>query len=512
MSTDLPPLVAALSRPEVYGAGVEHVERVATHISWVFLTGKYAYKIKKPVKLPFLDFSTLERRRHFCETELELNRRLAPELYLEVVPIGGTPEAPVLGAEPAIEYAVKMREFPADARLDRLLAADGVDRDLVLAFAEHLARFHDELPPATEPANAPERALAAALENFTELEALAADDARLLERLRSLHAWTERTGRALSGVLAQRFADGRHREGHGDLHLENLIALNGEVVAFDALEFDPDLRRVDVVSEAAFPAMDLLAHGRADLGFWFMNRYFEIGGDYGGLEVLRFYLVYRALVRSKVRAIKAAQSDDAPAGTPYLDLALELAAKRRPLLVLTHGLSGSGKTHVSTELVGRLPALRARSDLERKRLGGFGERDASGSPVGGGLYDAATTADTYGRLADAAAIALRHGFDFIADATFLRAAERERFRALAGRLGSRFAMLDCTATEAVLRERVAARHARGSDASEADLRVLEHQLATAEAFTAAERGAVLSIDTAAPIDYEALAATLRDRR
>ncbi len=503
-----PPLIAALRRPETWGAGVRAVELVETHISWVFLTGEHAYKIKKPVRLPFLDFSTLERRRHFCEQELELNRRLAPELYLAVVPIGGTPERPEIEAAPAIEYAVKMREFPSAARLDRRLAAGAVSCEALEAFAERLSAFHAELPPLAEPADAPQRVVAAALENFDELETFAEGNREALARLRQLREWTERASRSLADVLAERFAAGRHREGHGDLHLENLVELDGTIVAFDALEFDPLLRSGDVASEAAFPAMDLLAHGREDLGYRFMNRYLEHGGDYDALRVLRFYLVYRALVRAKVRAIKARQAGEEPERTPYVDLAERLVAPRRPLLVVTHGLSGSGKTHVSTELVGRLPALRARSDLERKRLAGLAGTARSGSPVGGGLYDASANERTYGRLAEIAATALRHGFDFIADAAFLRAGDRARFRDVATAAGARFAILECAASEGVLCERVAARHARGTDASEADLRVLERQLATVEPLDAAERAVTVTADTSSALDYAALAAAL----
>ena len=482
---------------------------VETHISWVFLTGELAYKVKKPVKLPFVDFSTLERRREFCEEELRLNRRLAAELYLEVVPIGGEPAAPRIGRRPAFEYAVKMRQFPDDARLDRRLAAGAVPAAALLAFAERLAKFHRALPPLRTGADSAPATVRTVEANFAELGEYLRGEAR--EQLEALRQWTSRECGRVAAALERRAAAGAHRECHGDLHLENLLLMNERIVAFDALEFDPKLREIDVMSETAFLTMDLLAHRRADLAYPFLTRYLEAGGDYDGLEVLRFYLVHRALVRAKVRAIKAAQQAaeagrDTPA--PYLELAAELAAPRRPLLLLTHGLSGSGKTHVTAQLLGRLPGLRVRSDLERKRLLGVPTGARTGSGIDTGAYDRESTDRTYARLVGVADAALAHDFDAIVDAAFLRRAERAAFRELADRRAARFAILDCVAPEAELRRRIAARDATGRDASEATAAVLDHQLATREPLDAAERAAALHVDTTAPLDAAALAARL----
>jgi predicted kinase len=331
------------------------------------------------------------------------------------------------------------------------------------------------------------------------------------ERVAAFRAWTERETATVSADLEERAAGGAHRECHGDLHLENLLVTDGRIVAFDALEFDAKLREIDVVSESSFTAMDLLAHGRADLAYAFLNRYFEVNGDYAGLRVLRYYLVYRALVRAKVRAIKAAQSAADGGRDPsdaYLDLAAELCAPRRPLLVITHGLSGSGKTHITGELLGRVPALRVRSDLERKRLLGLDASAKTESGVGSGAYDPKITERTYARLARVADDALAHSLDMIVDATFLRAEERAEFRALAARRGARFAILDCAAPEAVLRERIAARAAAGRDASEATTTVLDHQLASRDALSSEELEATVRADTAGEIDFAALARAL----
>jgi uncharacterized protein len=425
-------LVAALASPDCYDHDVAEVRVVETHISWVFLTGKHAYKVKKPVKLPFVDFSTLERRHALCEEEIRLNRRLAPELYLGVVPIGGTAAAPRIGRRPAFEYAIKMRQFPDDARLDRRLEAHALPTSALLDFAAALADFHHGLPPIDAPYDSATATLRTIAANFAELAPALQDADRA--RLAAVQTWTERASRAVGPVLARRAAAGAHRECHGDLHLENLLLTGDRIVAFDALEFDPKLREIDVASEAAFLVMDLLAQRRADLAYGFLNRYLEAGGDYHGLVVLRLYLVHRALVRAKVRALKAAQKA-AEAGRdalePYLELAARLVEPRRPLLAITHGLSGSGKTHVTDALIGRLPAVRVRSDIERKRLHGLGGEARTRSAVGGGVYAARATELTYARLADAAAAAVAGGFDVIADATFLHRAERAELGQLA---------------------------------------------------------------------------------
>ncbi len=497
----------ALLDPRCYGRGVTRVRLVETHVSWVFLTGRYAYKIKKPVKLPFVDFSTLALRRHYCREELRINRRLAPDLYLAVVPIGGTRHSPRIGRTPAFEYAVKMREFPAEARLDRKIAADAVSRAALADFGAQLARFHGGLRPVRDVAAS--GVGPAALRNVGELADYVARDRR--QDLAQLRHWTERQCKRLAGIFADRVAQGRHRECHGDLHLQNLLWRDGAVMAFDALEFDRALRDIDVVSEAAFPTMDLRAHGRPDLAYEFLNRYLEVTGDYDGVEVVRFYLVHRALVRAKVAAIKRAQGGaDEHDRDNYLATALELAAPTRPRLIVTHGLSASGKTSVTDELVSRLPALRARSDVERKRLHGLAASARTGSALGAGLYAAEPTSRTYAALADIADRLLRNGETALIDATFLQRRERLEFRQIAAANAARFVILECAASPAELRRRVAARERARRDASEANLAVLEHQLRTRDPLDRAERRATIRVDTERPIRYANLAARLRN--
>ncbi len=325
-----------------------------------------------------------------------------------------------------------------------------------------------------------------------------------------MRAWTERQCASLAPLFARRAAAGAHRECHGDLHLQNLLWRDGKIVAFDALEFDRKLRDVDVVSETAFLAMDLRAHGRTDLAYEVLNRYLEVGGDYGGVDVLPFYLVYRALVRAKVAAIKRAQSAaDGHDAERYLATALELCAPKKPVLVITRGLSGSGKTSVTDELVGRLPAIRARSDLERKRLHGLAASARTGSALGAGLYADAASRRTYAALAEIADLLLRNGQNAIIDATFLRRSERLEFLQVAAANAARFVILDCTASPAELRRRVLKRARQGHDASEADLAVLEHQFASEEPLDRAERRHAVTVDTERGFRYADLAARLR---
>jgi hypothetical protein len=501
-----PSLIQALSDPARYDHRVDTVQLVETHISWVLLAGEYAYKIKKPVTLPFVDFSALERRKRFCDEELRLNRRLAPSLYLDVVPIGGSASQPILGQEPAIEYAVKMQRFEADARVDYRLARGAVTVEDLHELARAIAEFHGSLEraPADSRLGSPAIVIRNTLTNLRELE-LTVSDAHL-DAVTGLRDWTESRCIRLEDAFASRKRSGFIREGHGDLHLENLVYIDGRITAFDALEFEPELRWMDVMSEAAFVVMDLMAHERSDLAHEFLNRYLEITGDYGGLEVLRFYLVHRALVRAKVAAIRRQQLGSSESdGIPYLEHAAQMTARGKiPLLLITHGLSGSGKTFVTDRLVGGLQAIRIRSDLERKRLHGFAPDADTGSRVGEGLYGGAASSETYAALARYAAFGLKTHWNMIIDAAFLRRAERDMFRELAERVGARFVVLDCAAPEPTLRERVAARRHRHRDASEATADVLDYQLRRVEPLGSDEQELAVRIDTSRSVVQSAL--------
>jgi len=498
-------MVAALRAPARYPHSVERVELLETHISWVLLTGRYAYKLKKPLALGFLDFSTLDARRRACEDELRLNRRTAPELYLEVVPVTGTEGDPRIGgAGPAIDYAVKMREFPQRALLDRAAARGELTLAQMDELAATIAEFHaraDRAGPqsafGTEPA-----VIDPARQNFAQLQPLVADP-ESEGTLRRLDGWTEREFARCRDTIAARRRHGFVRECHGDLHLRNLVLLEGRIVPFDCLEFNAELRWIDVAAEVAFVVMDLIDHRLAAHAWRFLDAYLAETGDYGGLAVLRFYLVYRAMVRAKIAGMRAQQL---PEGTTqraqaagecreYLRLAEAFAALDRRALIITRGLSGSGKTVFSGLLIEEIGAIRVRSDVERKRLHGLAAREESGAGLGAGIYAPEATHRTYARLLELARAVLEAGFPAVADATFLARADRDAFRALARTLGVPFAIAACEAPEPVLRERIAARSRAAADASEASLDVLTRQLLSVEPLSAAERTFAVVIDT-----------------
>ncbi|MGE0069274.1 MAG: AAA family ATPase [Thiomonas sp.] len=478
------------------------VRCVQTHISWVLLDGEHAWKIKKPVRLGFLDFSELALRRQACEDELRLNRRLAPALYLDVVPIHGSARAPRLGGDgEPIEYALRMKQFAAGALLSERLAAGTLDAQSIDRLAARLAAFHAAAPAAggDTPHGDPAVILAATSQVLAGLEAQAG-----VRAVADLRDWCEAQGRRLRARFAARKRQGWVREGHGDLHLDNLVILGEEVTAFDCIEFDPGLRWIDVQSDIAFFIMDLAAHGRSDLAFRFLDRWLEGCGDYAGVAVLRYYAVYRALVRALVSGLRRAEGL-AAAGPDYVAAARRLAQATDARLLITHGLSGSGKSHLTQRLLEIAGAIRLRSDVERKRLFGLHPLDSS-APMAQGIYTPAATRRTYARLLESAAAVLDAGYPVIVDAAFLRARERAAFRRLADSKGVPFTILHCHAEPAVLRQRVRARSTRRDDASEADLAVLDRQLATGEPLGADERAACIDVDTTLPPDIGAIAA------
>lgn len=500
-------LVARLCRAGAFPHSVRRIELIETHISFVILTGEFAYKIKKAVDLGFLDYTALDRRHFYCAEELRLNRRLAAPLYLGVVAIGGPADAPwvgdpgdLAGNSPVLEYAVAMREFAQDCLLDRVLARGDLGPPEIDRLAILIADFHRRIPAAAPELGFGGKSLIeqAMLDNFAALRRLACrdDDSSAPSRaeIDRIEAWSRQRFAELQTVFELRRRSGKVRECHGDLHLGNVVRLADELLVFDGIEFSDDLRWIDVLSEIAFFAMDLSARGRGDYAYRFINTYLEHSGDYEGLGVFSFYFVYRALVRAKVSAIRAAQAGISPAERvaamaacrSYVELAANETIQRRTAMILTHGFSGAGKSHVAGQLAEEMPAIRLRSDVERKRLRGFLALDRTRALPGGGIYDPATTLATYQRLQQLAEAVVGAGFTVIVDAAFLNRWQRDDFRRLAKTLAVPLLLVDCEVPIAVLQQRVEHRQRMADDASEADGEVLARQLVTAEPLGADE--------------------------
>ena len=506
----LPALVSALRDGKCFDHAVDSITVLQTHISYVLLTGTYAYKIKKPVSLPFLDFSTLEFRKHYCEEEIRINRRLAPDLYLGVVAITGTPQAPVVNGDgKVIEYAVKMLQFPDADRLDRV-ADRGELRDVhVRELARTIASFHATVAVAdlSTPFADSVRLRRETMENFDVLssQALPRSVAPLLEDIRG---WSTRSLVDLGGQFRARKRAGTVRECHGDMHLANMALVDGQVTIFDALEFNENLRWIDVQSELAFLAMDLDYRGLSGLGWLLVSVYLENSGDYVGLRVFRHYKVYRAMVRAKVAALRARQCEAGTADAreavadvvSHIRLAHDaLQESKRTPLVITHGLSGSGKSRLSAELLQVLGGICVRSDVERQRLA------ATGRIVAEELYTSAGIDQTYRALARRARTITESGYPAIVDATFLKHRHRVRFAELARELGVPLVILDLHAPERILEERIAKRQSDGTDASEATLEVLARQREEREALDAEERRVAIDVDSAGESNVALLA-------
>ena len=500
------PLIAALHQSGRYPGAVGAVSLLETHISWVLLAGEFAYKIKKPVNFGFLDFSTLEARRTFCEAELRLNRRTAPDVYLDVLPIAGTRTAPIIdGRGEPIEYLLRMRRFPQEAIFDSMVKKGSLRRVHMEQLAARIAAFHLSLHATGNEASygTSEQVRADAMQNFAQLRELGVHG-ESADLLGELAEWTEAEHARLAPAFEFRQHAGFVRECHGDLHLRNIVMIDDKPVPFDCIEFSDVFRWIDVINEVAFLVMDLMEHRQRGLAFVFLNAYLEATGDYSGVEMLRFYIVYRAIVRAKIARMRMAQTGvkEGAEYHAYLELAHEAAGLAKEsdsggALVLMHGLSGSGKSTLARELAGMFHALRLRSDVERKRLHGLAPLARSDADDIAWLYGKEATARTYDRLASLALPLLREGYPVIIDAAFLDRRERLRFRDLAHELEVPFAIVACTAPESLLRERVAARAKKGGDASDAGLRVLELQLSRTMPPGDDESEAFLYVDAAA---------------
>ena len=479
-------LIAALQNAQAFDHPVDDIRLIETHISWVVLTGVYAYKIKKPVDFGFLDFSTLEKRRFYCAEELRLNRRFSPQIYLQLVGIRGPLDEPrVFGEGPVIEYAVKMREFSQRELLSSYADTRRLTTDHIDAIADTIAGLHYSAVHAASDSDfgSAEQVKSWSRENFTHIAETIPTDA-LPRYFDALKKGCRQMDDDYGPVMDCRKEQGFVRECHGDLHLRNMVLIDGQVTLFDCIEFNPALRWIDTTSEVAFVAMDLQARGYPDYCWRFINRYLESSGDYEGIQLLRYYFVYRALVRGKVEALRIAQEFHNSADDPglfkpaidFLSLAYAWVTGSRPGLIIMHGLSGSGKSTIAIRLGEAIGAIQIRSDVERKRLFDYAPLQQTGSSLEQGIYATEATESTYLHLSRLAATIIKAGFTVIVDATFLLQAQRRQFVQVAEEFSITAIVIDCEVPEDILRERIIRRGKGASDASEANLGVLHRQM------------------------------------
>jgi len=528
-SGGFPARLAGLLRPGAYPHPVARVKRVTTHLSWVLVAGEWAYKIKRPVQFSFVDFSSVEQRRHYCEEELRLNRRFAPALYERVARITSGPDGARVDGEGALlDYAVVMRSFEQNEVLAERVHAGVATASELATFGASLARMHAAAPrPEPDSPAGTSTAVAVAMArnaseclvatrvfgNQAEVALLAGEQRKLLGRMVSR--------------LDDRLLAGRVREGHGDLHMGNVVRQQGVLLAFDALEFDADFRWGDVAQDVAFLCADLRAAGHPELAQAFLNGYLQVSGDYGLLQVLELYIADRALVRAKVMALLAAGSPTAHAlhelqQQKHLQVASEALAARQPACLLMHGPSGSGKSWLAAQLAGPCRAVVVRTDVERQRMAALAtRRDAAAglAPAGRamqatgnqhGHYGPDPVRTTYARLRDCALAALQGGQNVILDATYSLRAERTGIAELCRAQGAPLVVIDCQAPQDLLAQRVAARLGRQDDASEATLDVLKRQLAASEPLATSEGLQVVAALTASADAWRRVLARLRE--
>lgn len=503
-NTDLlPPLARALLRPELYPHRPAAVELIQTHISYVFLAGGEVYKVKKPVRFAFLDFSTRERRLHFCNEEVRLNRRLAPDVYRGVVAIRKDGQAFAFAPEDAadaVEYAVHMRRLPGERMLSRLVDGGEANGELIDAIAARVAAFHARADAGAEVARGGDPAVIAALmeNDFREVDAFRGDtiDAGDDDAIRHYcHRFVERN----AALLRRRQAEGRIRDGHGDLHAEHICCIEGLPI-FDCVEFNPDFRRRDVAAEISFLAMDLEYRGRPELAGRLIARYGALTRDRDLARLVPFYACHRAYIRGKVDSLKSTEAEVDPAARAaardsaarHFALAYRYTWWAAPLLIVTVGLSGTGKSTVAAALSERTGFPHINSDTIRKGLAGLAPT-ARGGPE---LYTAERSAGTYAAMYAAAAEALAAGSGAVVDGTFQRRVDRDAARNVARRAGVPILFVECTCSPEEVRCRLDERGRRDDDASDANWAIYRQQCARYDSFASGEVAERIGVDTA----------------
>lgn len=467
-----------------------------THISWIILTGTYAYKIKKPMNYDFLDFTTLEKRYYFCNLECTLNQRFTKEIYVKVLPITGDEAHPVLDGEgEIIEYAIQMHEFPQEHLLLNYAKSHSLQFYHIEQLAIELARIHQNLPKDIDSHyGSYEQIREPVQQNFSQIKGFLKEPEDF-EELTIQEQWTNYFYRSNQTLFQERKRQGFIRECHGDCHLGNIVWLNSRPVLFDAIEFNEAFRFTDTMADVGFLMMDLLDHQQFALAWRFLNVYLENTHDYEGIEILPYYIAYRAVVRAKITLFDYYYSSHTNDHKLYLfsryraliQLANQFAKPKNPKLILTHGFSGSGKTTLAKFYSVKIGALHIRSDIIRKYLADLPSNAQLNSPYLAGIYSPDFTDKTYQTMLDLAKKLIMAGFSVILDATFLKRSQRQPFYELAEQLQVLIEILKPQAPLEELKERILKRQFENQDPSEARLDILEHQLEIEDALDALEQ-------------------------
>jgi len=476
-----PALVKALLKPEAYPHHPQKIELVQTQMSFVFLTGNHVYKVKKPVDLGYLDYTTLEKRHFFCHQELELNRRLCPEIYLKVVPIvrsGG--QIRIEGKGKPVEYAVKMRQLPRERMMDNLLPLNRVTEEMVVKVAEKLATFHDKVKTSSEISayGGLDTIMINTEENFAQTEKYV-DVSIPSQKYHHIRAYTDNFIKTNTSMFHKRVKDGRIKDCHGDLHAAHICFSDG-IHIYDCIEFNDRFRYCDVASEVAFLAMDLDRYQRADLSQAFIDAYVHLSQDKELLQLLNFYKGYRAYVRGKVESFKlddpyiSEKEAALAAAQGYFNLAYRYT-KEKPLLLITTGLVGTGKTIVAQALSRSLGLTVVSSDVTRKRLAGILPTEHRFEQFGGGIYSEDFSRKTYDEMFAQASQLLSKGQSVVLDASFKKRQDRLRARSLAEEIKADFAVIECISDEETIKNRLVQRLKQGGSVSDGRWEIFESQ-------------------------------------
>jgi aminoglycoside phosphotransferase family enzyme/predicted kinase len=512
-NASLPDLIQQMLQPGFYPHRVtEPVQLIQTHASFVLLTGDYAYKIKKPVNFGFLDYSTLEKRQHFCTQELVMNRRTAPEIYLEVVPIiqkgdlfqlaSNSPS--INSGEIPVEYTLKMQQFPQESLFLSLLEQGQITEQIMEELGREVAKFHSTAISDNYICKFGEVSqIREAIDNNYLISQKYIGGPQTQTQYQETKDYTDSFFADNQELFNSRIANNKIRECHGDLHLRNIALWQNKILLFDCIEFNEQFRFVDVMYDVAFTVMDLESRGHQELGNAFLNTYIEQTGDWEGLQLLPLYLSRQAYVRAKVTslmlddaAISTAQKAEiSQTAAHYYQLAWEYTKPRRGKLTLMSGLSGSGKSTVARYLARRTGAIHIRSDAVRKHLGGISLNERGAQD----LYSDEMTANTYSRLLELGIILTDRGWNVILDAKFDRQNLRTNAINLAQSRNLPLQIIYCTAPIEVLRSRL---EQRRGDIADATAELLSSQQAASEPFTESEQIYVKIVDTTQDLEVQ----------